>query len=178
MANIDELLEQIPLDQIASQLGVDKREAERLTRQALPALVGGMEANARDEKGAASLASALGQHDDDQHDGRIDLSRVDTDDGAKIVRHVFGDNEQQVVHQLGGLGGDNSNLMGKLLPMLAPIVMSYLAKQFLGGKSRSGGGGSTGGLGDLLGGLVGGGGGGMGGLGDLLGGLLGGGTGR
>ena len=125
----------------------------------------------------------------------VDVDTVDTDDGRRIVNHVFGDNEEQVVNQLGGLGG-GGELFKKLLPMLAPLVMGFLAKQFTnrggadsnaaaqqhddpgsgGGLGDLFGGGGGGGLGDLLGGLLGGGGGGGGGgLGDVLGGLLGGG---
>ena len=75
--------------------------------------------------GEASLASALGQHDPRLVQGGVNLDEVDEADGAKIAHHVFGDNEQQVVNQLGGLGGGNA-LIQKLLPILAPIVMSWL----------------------------------------------------
>jgi hypothetical protein len=178
MTAIDDLLAQIPMSQLAGQLGVDEQTAEQATRQALPALLGGMEANAQDPAGAASLADALGQHDGSLVDGGVDVNQVNTADGQKIVGHVFGDNQNQVINQLGGLGGaGGSSVMGKLLPMLAPIVMSYLAKRLTQGgggpaaatQASAGGGG----LGDLLGGLLGGGGGKSGGLGDLLGGLLG-----
>jgi hypothetical protein len=176
VADIDALVSQLPMDQLARRLGVSESEAEGAVRQALPALLGGMNANAQDPAGAASLATALGEHDDDLLEGGIDLDQVDTADGEKIVRNVFGDNEPQVVDTLGGLsGGASSGLMAKLLPMLAPLVLSFLAKQFAGGKA-SGGAHGGGGLGDLLGGLLGGQGGGLGGgLDDLLGGLLGGG---
>lgn len=168
MASIDDLLAQIPMDQLARQLGVAPDEAEELTRKALPALVGGMEANAREPGGETSLTEAIGQHDDDLLDGGVDLDQVDTDDGRKIVGHVFGDNRDQVISRLGG--GGNESMMSKLLPLLAPLVMSFLAKK----ASGSGSGSSGGGIGDLLGGLLGGGAG-AGGLEDLLGGLLGGG---
>jgi hypothetical protein len=171
---IDDILAQIPMSQLAGQLGVDEQTAEQATRQALPALLGGMEANAQDPNRAASLASALGQHDDDLLDGGVDVNQVDTADGEKIVGHVFGDNQNQVINQLGGLGGaGGSSLMGKLLPMLAPIVMSYLAKRLTqgGGDPAATQASAGGGLGDILGGLLGGGK--SGGLGDLLGGLLG-----
>ena len=102
MATIDDLLAQIPMDQLARQLGVAPDEAEELTRKALPALVGGMEANAREPGGEISLAEAIGQHDDDLLEGGVDFDQVDTDDGQKIVGHVFGDNRDQVVSRLGG----------------------------------------------------------------------------
>jgi hypothetical protein len=187
MGDIDELLSQIPIDQVARQLGVDHDTAEAATRAAVPALLGGMEANAQDPAGARSLAGALSQHDDDLLAGGVDLGQVDTADGDKIVSNVFGGKRDQVVDQLGGLGGlgggkDGGNLMAKLLPILAPIVLSYLAKRMTGRSSSgasTGAGGGLGGLGDILGGMLGGGsasgGGGLGGLGDVLGGLLGGG---
>ena len=80
-----------------------------------------------------------------------------------------------MTNQLGNVGGaGGEGLISKLLPLLAPIVMSYLAKKLGGGGADQAGGG---GLGDLLGGILGGQAGGAagGGLGDLLGGLLGGG---
>lgn len=191
MAALDEIISQIPMAQLASKLGVDEQTAEQATRQALPALVGGMQANASDEAGAQSLEQAVGQHDPSLVEGGIDVESLDTADGEKIVHNVFGDNEQPVMNQLGSLGGGDSGLMAKLLPMLAPIVMAFLAKQFAGGgggttAAQGAGGGGTasggGGLGDLLGSLLGGGSGGTsgagtgtGGIGDLLGGLLGGG---
>ena|SRR5215213_2222759 len=187
---------QIPIGQLASQLGVSEAEASEAVRAALPALVGGLHANAQDPAGAASLQQALGQHDGSLLQGGVDLDQVDTDDGAKIVHNIFGAHEDAVVNQLGGLGGLGGGLIAKLLPLLAPLVMSYLSKSFGGGRgadepaaSPSAGSSSTsgmgpgatpsdsggGGLGDVLGGLLGGGGGGLGGIGDVLGGLLGGG---
>ena len=174
MATIDDLLAQIPMDQLARQLGVTPDQAEELARQALPALVGGMEANAQTPGGDTSLAEAIRQHDDGLLDGGVDLDQVDTVDGYKIVSHVFGDNRDQVISRLGG--GGKESMMSRLLPLLAPLVMSFLAKKAGGGAAGGSGAGSTGGggIGDLLGGLLGGGSGG-GGLDDLLGGLLGGG---
>jgi hypothetical protein len=81
-----------------------------------------MHANAEDPAGAASLASAVGQHDDALLDGGVNLEQIDTNDGDKIVGNVFGDNRDQVVNRLGGLGnlggsgGDMRDLVAKLLP--------------------------------------------------------------
>ena len=62
MSAVDDILADIPMDQLAAQLGVDEATAEAATRQAIPALLGGMQANAEDPAGAASLAGALGDH--------------------------------------------------------------------------------------------------------------------
>jgi hypothetical protein len=183
MAGVDDVLAQIPMDDLAARLGVDPATAADLSRQAIPALLAGMGANAQDPDGAASLAAALGQHDPSELEGGVDLDAVDEEDGDKIVHNVFGDNTDAVVAKLGAAGPAGGGAMQRLLPMLAPIVMAYLAKQMSqprGGQPQGSPGG--GGLGDVLGGMLGGGssrggasGGGLGGgLGDLLGGLLGG----
>lgn len=181
--NVDEIVQKLPVDQIAQQLGVDPDKAREAIGLAVPAIVGGMQANAQDPGGEKSLAEALGQHDDDLADGVLDgndsIDRVDTDDGDKIVGHIFGENRDQVVNQLSGASGLGGGLMGKLLPMLAPLVMSYIAKRLLGG----GGGGNvaaqSGGMGSILGQILGGSGRGGshgGGLADVLGQVLGGGA--
>ena len=178
MSDIDDLLAQLPFDQIADQLGVSPDQARAASAQALPALLHGLAANAEDEAGASSIEQALGQHEPLR--GTVDLGQVDTGDGEKIVGHVFGGNTDAVVSQLAGApqaAGLSPDLTRKLLALLAPLVLSYLTgkigakgggigatilqevlKGALGGE-KSGGKGSGGGsiLGDLLGGLLGGG---------------------
>lgn len=181
MSAVDEILASLPIDQLAASLGESPAAVEQAAYAALPALLGGLEANAQDPAGEASLAQAVSQHDAGLASGTVDLSRVDVADGQKITRHIFGAQEDQVVHQLGGVGG-SSGLVGKLLPILAPIVLSYLAKQ-MQSQQGDGGGGVLGGiLSQILAGAAQGAGGrssaapDMGSiLGDLLGGLLGGG---
>ena len=181
--DLNELISQLPVDQLAEQLGVTPEEAKKLSKESVGALVAGMQANAKDPGGAQSLTEALGQHSGDALGGLTDLSAVDTDDGDKIVNHVFGDQREAVVNKLGETegGGGAGGMFAKLLPMLAPVVLGYLAKS-MAGKSGAPASGETadaggGGLGDMLGGLLGGGEGaeGGGGLSDMLGGLLGGG---
>jgi hypothetical protein len=175
MSEIDEILSQVPMDQVAAVLGVDQSEAEEVTRTAIPALLGGMQANAADPDGAASLLNAVEQHDTTALGA--DLDQIDTQDGERIVHNVFGEQTPEVMARLGGATpGEGSSLIQKLLPIIAPIVMAYLAKKLQGAT----GGGTTaaaddpmGGLGGMLGGA---GGAGAGGLGDVLGGMLGGGA--
>jgi hypothetical protein len=194
MAAYDDIIANIPISDLARRLGVDETTARQAVDEALPALLGGMGANAQDPAGAASLERAVQQHPARLFEGGVDLDEVDEQDGDKIVHNVFGANTDQVVQKLGSTdSGGGQGIIQKLLPILAPIVLSFLASQFA--KRKQGGGADSaqgdaptgGGIGDILGGLLGGGGGtsapggaggggGMlGGLGDLLGGLLGGG---
>ncbi|HQV56642.1 MAG TPA: DUF937 domain-containing protein [Ilumatobacteraceae bacterium] len=149
MTGINDLINQLPLDKLSELLGVDPATAGSAASAAVPALVQGMQANARDPRGAASLAEALRQHATrgPATPTADALANVDTADGEKIVNHVFGDNKEQVINQLGGIGG-GSSLITKLLPMLAPLVMGFLAKQFTAKKSApaSASGGNTAGL--------------------------------
>ncbi|CAN5185845.1 DUF937 domain-containing protein [soil metagenome] len=176
MAQLDEIFELIPIDQIASALGVDSATAEQAVKSALPALLGGLHANAQDEAGASSLASALATKDPSLVEGGVSLADIDAADGEKIVGNIFGQKSDQIASQLSaGSGTPDISVITKLLPLLAPIVMSFLAKKALGEKGAASGE-SAGGLGDILGGLLGGGSkSGMPDLGGLLGGLLGGG---
>jgi hypothetical protein len=206
MSDIQDLLGQIPVQQIASLLGTDTASAQAAVEAAVPTLLAGMQNNVQAPDGAAALESELVRHRNGLADGGVDPSQVDTRDGEKIVGHVFGGQQDQVANQLAGtanLGGVGGDLVRKLLPILAPIVLSYLAKKVLGGGQDSGAQSSTAGgggidLGSILGGILGGslgglgsggqgtggqgtggpgsGGFGSGGLGDILGGILGGGS--
>lgn len=155
MAGIEDLLKNLPIGDIAKQLGVGTDEAGAAIQQALPALLAGMQANAQDDAGAASLTKALKSHAGDDVKN-VKVEQIDTNDGKKIVRNIFGDNTDQVVNSLASQeSSKGSNIIGDLLPMLAPVVLGFVANQFNkkdDTQSEQGGG-----IGDLLGGLLGGG---------------------
>ncbi|NDK91964.1 DUF937 domain-containing protein [Gordonia desulfuricans] len=192
MSDLDDLMSRLPIGDIAGRLGVDEATAQSAVAQTLPALLGGMAHQADQAGGAEGLANALAGHQNDLAQGQIDLGAVDTGDGQKIVSHVFGGETENVATALSGqvpAAAVDSGLIQKLLPILAPIVMSYLAGKVMKGSGTGGGtgdlgsilgnvlgGAGGGGLGSILGNVLGGSGGGKsgGGLGDLLGGILGG----
>ncbi|MGV8881952.1 MAG: DUF937 domain-containing protein [Rhodoglobus sp.] len=177
MSDLDGLISQIPIGDIAKKLGIDEKTAREAVAVAVPAIVGGMNANAQ-AGGAKSLEKALASHA-----GRpVNIDAIDEEDGQKIVNNVFGNKKTEVVSAVSKPGGtDLSDIVAKVLPIIAPIVLAYLAKQFLGGKkdeaakpSAAEPTATSGGIGDLLGGLLGS----QQGqdiVGGLLGGLLGGG---
>ena len=145
MSAVDDILGAMPADQISQQVGATPDEVRTAAAAVLPALLGGLRANAGDPSGAGSILQALGQHDDDLLAGGADLSAIDEQDGTAIASHIFGDQEDEVVNRLGGLpavGGSGSGgaLVRKLLPILAPMVLSWLANRVLKGGGGLGGG--------------------------------------
>lgn len=193
MADLDELYAEIPTQQLAARLGADESEVRSAVKTLLPVLVGGLQHNAQDPGTAPNIASAANSHAG-LLDGGVDVDQVDTADGSKVVAKIFGGNDtSQVASALSGGGAGNSDLINRLLPLLAPIVLAYIGKKLTGGQGQpqAQGGQNAGPLGDILGGILGGGqrggdnplgsilgsvlGGDKGGpLGDILGGLLGG----
>ena len=192
MAGLDELFAQIPVQDIASKVGADEGEVNNAIRTLVPALVGGLAQNVQSEDiDSSKLESAVQQQGDSGLlDGGVNVDQVDEKEGDNLVAHLFGGNDSNAVASaLGGTGAGSSDLIKKLLPILAPIVLAYIGKQLTKGsasapaqqpQAQSAGGG---GLGDILGSILagaGGGGGGGGGnnpLGSILGSVIGGGQG-
>jgi hypothetical protein len=201
MAGLDDLFAQIPVQDIANKIGADEGEVNTAIRTLVPALVGGLAENVHaDSIDSSKLESDVAQQGaSNLLDGGVNVDQVDAKQGDQFVARIFGGNDSNAVASaLASGGGGNSDLLKKLLPILAPIVLAYIGKQLTKGNApaepaaQSAGGG--GGLGDILGSILagagGGGGGGNnplgsilgsvlggnqgGGLGDILGGLLGG----
>lgn len=154
-----DILDSLPITDLAKTLGTDEDTTRQAAATALPALIGGLQANTSDPAGAQSLVSALDNHPASLVEGGINLGDVNTADGEKIVHNVFGSESDQVISRLGGTSSAGSAIFRQLLPLLAPLVLSWLTKQVQG---RSSGTSSTdtssstgGGLGNLLGGIFG-----------------------
>lgn len=126
-------LQGAPLQQIASQLGIDPQQASSAVGTALPLLMGKLGSNAANPQGAQALLGAL----QNNHSG-LDLGSVlgtvmgggggAAANGTGILGHIFGgqqDAAQAGVAQATGLPQAQS---GQLLQMLAPLVMAYLGK--------------------------------------------------
>jgi hypothetical protein len=168
MSDIDSLLRAIPIDQVASALGVDKATAQTAVETAVPTILAGLQHEASTEEGAGNLAEAVGSKDPSVLDG-LSLDQIDVNDGEKILGHIFGSNTNEVTsavaQQLSGsdvlgsvlgsilAGGGRrqpapapvpapapaptdtaspnvgSELANKLLPLLAPIILAWLAQQ-------------------------------------------------
>jgi hypothetical protein len=174
--------------QVSQRIGADEAKTRTAIHAAVPAL---MAAFAGEAQRGGGIRTAIRQ----DHDGAIidqlpqylngtaQLSPRTTN-GAGILDHTLGDQQEQVARAVSARSGLDLGTVMKLLPLLAPIGMGMLGKK----SNASPGGGfslddlgsilgretedakqSNPDLGDILGRLGSG-----GGIGDVLGGLLGG----
>ena len=140
MDDLSGLINLIPIGDIAKKIGVDEGVARAAVAVAVPAIVGGLAANAKDDKGAQSLEKALGHHK-----GRAPkkLDDIDESDGEKIVSNVFGAKKNDVVKaaaakaEVKGDGPDIGAIVAQVLPIVAPIVLAFVANQFMGNKAEA-----------------------------------------
>lgn len=156
----EQLMQQLqgaPLQDIARQLGTGHDEAQSAVAMALPMLLGALGRNAQDAQGAESLFGALQRdHMPAAPQPAMDLGGLlgsllggggaapGGDAGAAILGHIFGGGRERAESALGQSTGQGVDA-GRLLQMLAPIVMSFLAQRV------SSGGMDAGGLGQMLG---------------------------
>ncbi|MDO5286109.1 MAG: DUF937 domain-containing protein [Actinomycetia bacterium] len=153
---VDEILERVRVDELAEQLGVSLQEAERAARAAVLTLIGGLQHNASDAEQEPAIAGALLEHQTSSLlQGGLSLADVDTDDGEKIVLHIFGDQIAPLAQALGSGTGSSQDLIRRLLRFLAPVVLAYLAQRISTGL-QSPGGSDQGILGDIRAGELGG----------------------
>lgn len=118
---------------IGQQLGAEDGAVQHAVAAALPMLLSGLAQNTSRSGGAEALAGAL----DRDHDGSIldDVSgflgrgEAASADGAGILRHVLGNREPQAVEAVSRSSGLDAASAGKLLSMIAPLVLAALGRQ-------------------------------------------------
>lgn len=133
MAILDMLSEQLSggtLSKISQQLGTDEGTTARAVSAALPLILGTLTRNASTPQGAESLDGALTR----DHDGSLldSPARAIADPQAfnagGILGHIFGQRQAPVEHGVAKATGLDAQKVGKLMMMLAPLVMAALAR--------------------------------------------------
>jgi hypothetical protein len=160
MADLDDIFAHIPTGDIATGLGVDEAEVNNAVQRLVPVLIGELHQNAQDPDHASTIESAAGDH---AAKGLLDtgagVDQVNQAGGQQAIAKIFGgDDVGRVSSALSSAGAGDSELLQKLLPIVAPIVLAYVGKQ-LGQKNAPAPGqqqASEGGLGDVLGSILGG----------------------
>lgn len=131
---VDTVLHQLGganLSQLSQQIGADEATTQQAVQAALPMLLGGLAKNSANPQGAASLAGALQEH---RSSGLLDnlgslIGNPQGASGAGILGHIFGNRRETVEQGVGQATGLNQQQIGKLLMVLAPIVMAVLARR-------------------------------------------------
>ena len=140
------------LQQLATQIGADEQATQRAVQTAVPMLLGGMARNTAQPEGQAALGRALQNHDGgllDDLGGLLGSGGAGSAGGA-ILGHIFGGRRDTVAEGVGKASGLNAGQAGRLLMILAPIVMAALARRRQEAGTADQSADAGGGLGDLL----------------------------
>lgn len=119
------------LGEIQNHLGLDEGTTKKAVPAAVGALLGALAKNAQSTSGAEALLGALTK----DHDGSI-LDNLGgllggsqgLSAGNSILKHALGGSRSSVENGLGQSLGIKQDQIGKLLAMLAPIIMGALGK--------------------------------------------------
>jgi hypothetical protein len=144
-----------PVGQIARQFGLDPQQASAAVASLVPALAGGLSRNTAAPGGLDGLLAALqgGGHQRYVDDPSTLAQPETTQDGNNILGHILGskDASRQVAQQAAARTGIGADILKKMLPIVAGLVMGQLAKkQAAGGAEEAGGGGILGSLSGVL----------------------------
>ncbi len=137
-------------EQTENKFGISKSQMIALAAVAAPLIISYLKNKSQDANEAEALNNAL----DRDHDGSIldnPGQAIEREaEGSSILDHIFGGQKAQVENSLSQNTGISMDKIGPLLSILAPIIMGYIGKQKQQNNVNSGG------LGDLLGGILGG----------------------
>lgn len=119
--------------QIESQFGLEPGEGRAALAALVPALAAGLQRNAQNPDGLQGLLGALssGRHEQYVEDPTT-LEQPETiEDGNGILSHVFGskDVSRQVAARASARTGLGADLLKRMLPMVATLVMGTLARR-------------------------------------------------
>lgn len=117
------------VEQITKKLGVKDNEASSAIEAVLPILVMGMQSQAKNKDTKEGFLKALSDHSkDDTSDLAKFVKNVDTDDGAKIVKHLLGSKQEELAAKAKKSSGLDTKTILKIMAIIAPILMSNMGK--------------------------------------------------
>ena len=135
MNSIGALLSGGGVKAISKRTRLPAGDVAKVMSYGIPILVGGMNRNAATAQGEQSLSDALRYHsgDDVSNVGKF-LKGADLKDGKKIIAHVLGGDQEDVVDQISRASGVSKGKTTSILALLAPLLLSLL-----GGQQNQGG---------------------------------------
>lgn len=143
--------------QLGQNFGLDQTQTQSAIGALLPALAGAVNQNARQSGGMESLLGALAKgHHQRYLDEPATLSRAETvADGNGILGHLLGSKEvsRKVAANASAQTGIGADILKKMLPVVAGMMMAGLSKQAAPAREQAGaGGGLLGAAASMLGG--------------------------
>ena len=123
------MLQSGALEQVSGMLGVDGKSAESAIETVMPMLLKGMQSQVKNEDTKYGFLQALNDHSkDDTDDLKAAVKNVDVADGAKIVNHLLGNEQEEVAAKATKKSGLDTKTILKIMAILAPILMSKMGK--------------------------------------------------
>ena len=110
---------------VSKKTGVNSKTTSKLLMMAIPLLISYMTKNASKKTGAQSLLSALGQNTS-QAPVAQQVAQADTDDGAKIIAHILGQDQNTVLSNLANQTGLSAGQVNSVLSNIAPALLNSL----------------------------------------------------
>ncbi|HHV42619.1 MAG TPA: DUF937 domain-containing protein [Clostridiaceae bacterium] len=125
------------IEQLANQFNLGSDQVEKVVENGLPRISSAINENAASENGLNSFLKALTDHKDDDVKGMLqNVNKVDTEDGSKILGHIFGERKPAYEEELSQEQGISVSNVSGILSSLAPILMGLMGSQLKkGGKS-------------------------------------------
>ena len=130
--SITQMLGSSAAEQIGGILGADKNLVSDAINGITPSLISGMSGTMSQEGGADNMVKMLGGLDTGFLDNIGDfLGGGNFDIGHMVLKAIFGDQVTRIIEGVAKMVGMDSTIMGKLLPMIAPIVIGMIKRMFV-----------------------------------------------
>lgn len=123
------------LGSLTGQTDLTGDQTKSVIQAALPLLMGAMTQNASTDAGAMSLLGALAQHQT-QASVQDQFKEADQDDGGKIIGHILGGQREDVAASIASQSGVSTAQVLKILALIAPALLSGVAKATAEGKKK------------------------------------------
>ena len=117
---------QSSVDATSQKTGVKGVSVLTILSYALPLIIKFMTKNASNTNGAQSLLGALTQHRSTKAMPE-QIAEADVNDGAAIMRHIFGDSEQSAVEEIATKANVPTADVTSVLASIAPTLLSSLS---------------------------------------------------
>lgn len=114
------------LEALSAKTGLSQKQLKLIIAIAIPLLLRKMTSNASSQNGASSLLGALTQHQSKKEIPE-QLENADVEDGAKIVGHILGDEQEDLVKEVAAQANVDPKDVNIVLGNISPTIMNGLS---------------------------------------------------